>query len=233
MTKGNRKKRRELITDKIKFVRALESELYENYYQQAKLGYIVLDKPLRDGWYRTFTLRNDIRNHKKADVFLEILNKVVVKIWGREKKSSDKRWQHEFRKYNQYYQNPGIKYLREGEYAALSTAAKKFFVQINQKFNYRYTKKYYCVLPKYYFVTTYQRAYITRRRVISSELKARADEIKNILLHKKYYKYSLNNSSKYFFYHDPHRKQRRKANMYLQTFDLENLEKMPYKLVEY
>ena len=124
-----RNKRRIIIEHRIKEVLSLEKELQVISNAESELGYIVLDKPIRDGWFRTFKLRSDILKQKQASVYQEVLDAIVVDIWGREKKYADKVWEKRNKGWPNYYQRPGIKYLDEKEYSKLSTKAKKYFLR--------------------------------------------------------------------------------------------------------
>ena len=148
ITMHKRKLRLLVIKERIKKVRSLEHELRAIYHQQRGLGYIELKKPIRDGWYRTLALREDIAKHKKAYVYQEIIDKVEVRFWGREKKYADKAWKKYYHEQRHLYLRNNIRYLRKKAYLSLSTAAKRYFTRVRIKVNYKYRKVYICMLPK-------------------------------------------------------------------------------------
>ena len=185
-----RNKRRIIIEHRIKEVLSLEKELQVISNAESELGYIVLDKPIRDGWFRTFKLRSDILKQKQASVYQEVLDAIVVDIWGREKKYADKNWKKHFKRSDVYYQRPGIRYLSEKEFMKLTKKARSHFIHMNIKTYSRYQKVYLCDLPKYYFQDAYRRAYITRRNITSPELESRRQEIYEILNRNELYKFS-------------------------------------------
>ncbi len=76
--------------------------------------------------------------------------------------------------------------------------AKKYFVPVRQKYYYEYNTFYSCILPRYYFVSTYRKAYITKIRITSPELESREKEIENKISHPDLRKYSI-------YYNDHHR----------------------------
>lgn len=212
--------RKNIIEKRIKKVKALERELDKIRIAEKNLGYVKLDKPLRDGWYRTFKLRDDIKKHKQLKVYQEILEATTTKIWGREKKYIDKKWKTYFTKSCFVYQYPGVKYLAQKEYSKLSSKARKYFVPIKIKFYYHYQKIYFCTLPRYYFVTNYERAYITSRNIISPILQSRRQEIMEILCNAELRKYSSYYNYNHRYYFNPVRKRRRKEKKELRRVDI-------------
>jgi len=225
-SKNRRKLRLKVIEERIKKVRSLEQELDRINDELWNLGYTILEKPLRDGWYRTMVLRHDIAKHKKAHVYQEILNAVNIKFWGREKKYADRAMMRYFRNRNRLYYRNDIRYLDKKAYMSLSSAAKKYFFKAKIKINFRHLSVYISTLPKYYFVSTYERAYITKRKIIAPKLESRIQEIENELLSSKFYALSNYNGYSYKLYHEPNRKRRRRTNVALRSFDIEYLESM-------
>lgn len=214
MRKDNLKKQ------KLKEIRALEDEWRFLWKTKHNLGYTVLDKPLHDGWYKHLRLRDDISRRKDVAVFEEILEATSNKIWGRERKGADKNW-IKANKDNKELQFPGIRKLQEKKYEKLSEKAKKWFHAHNW---YRtpwrgYVKRYHSTVPRYYFVITYSKAYITKRRIIDPELNQRIQEIEEILISPKYYKYYQRGHG-YRDFMDDYKRKRRKAKVELGRFDV-------------
>ncbi len=223
-TNKRRNLRLKIIEERISTVRSLEKELGEIYFQLMHLGYTTLEKPLRDGWYRTLVLRQDISRHKNAHVFQEILDNVGLKFWGREKKYADRARKEYYRNNDHPYDRRDIRYINKKTFMSLSSAARKHFFLANIRINFKYNKVYICTLPKYYFVTAYERAYITKRKIIAPDLERRAKEIENVLLSPKFYTLSRYNIYNYRFYYNPNKRRRRLTKTALRSLDFESLE---------
>jgi len=213
----SRDTRRAVITERIRFVKQLEGELKKINKAQAQLGYMELEKPSRDGWFKTYILRDDIRRSKKARIYQEVLDAVLVEIWGREKKYADKKWQRYFRIWNKRHQRPGIKRLYEKEFSKLSTNAQKCSIRRRRPGYKERNTIYVCLLPKYYFQISYRRAYLTKIKIISPQLEQREQEILEILSRPTLRTYSMYYNYRYRLYREPHRGERRKMNMTLST----------------
>ena len=211
----SRETKRTIISQRIKLVNQLEKELKQVNKAQSELGYIVLDKPLRDGWIKTYRLRDDILRSKSARTYQEVLAAVLHEVWGREKKYADKRWKKFFDKNSRHFQRPGIRRLNEKEYNKLSSKAKKCFIQQKRKAYRGYVNIYACTLPRYYFQLSYRRAYITKRKIISPILDSREQEIMEILSRPTLRVYSVYYSYHYRHYHNPHKGDRRKIKVTL------------------
>ena len=78
----SRRSQREVIAKRIKIVRKLEAELSRLWKAKSNLGFIELLKPIRDGWIKRFRIREDILRSKDGEVLLEVLDAIVVEIWG-------------------------------------------------------------------------------------------------------------------------------------------------------
>ncbi len=195
-----RMERKQMIEERISYVRGLEQELDKIHNAQMDLGYIVLDKPIRDGYYRTLKLRDDIARNKRAKYFEEILEAVKKEIWGREKKYADRNWKNYFKNSTYSYSSPGIKRLTQKEFNSLSSFAKNYFISITQKTFNKYITYYSCIVPRYYFESTYRKAYITKIRITSPDLESKEKEIMNILAHPNLRKYSIYYCDKYKYF---------------------------------
>jgi len=226
ITGTRREERKRVVENRIRRVRSLEQEMDIIYRQLRSLGYVKLEKPLRDGWYRTLALRQDISRHKNAHVFQEILDRLGEKFWGREKKYADRAWKKKYEHDRHLYRRPDIRYIRKRVYDKFSTAAKRHFIKVKLKLNYRYRIYYYCTLPRYYFVVRYERAYITKRKIIAPELESRMKEIENALLAAKYYSLHDYNIYNYKFYYNPHKRRRRKTKVALKSLDFDYFDRL-------
>lgn len=222
----DRLERKRLIDIRIKYVKSLRKELHQIYAAHRNLGYVYLKKPIRDGWFKSLTLRSDLLHYKNVRVYKEVLNAVLVETWGREKKFADKVWKSRFEKLYPTYQREGVKFLDKVEFEKLSTKAKRCFEKVDLGKYFISREMYFCKLPRYYFVSTYRRAYIYRWKVISPELQRRADEIIAELASSKLYKLDSVGNSRYYFRKDPVRRTRKQVNSACQTLDIESLEKL-------
>ena len=205
------------------FVKKLEMELDQVHKAQSELGYMVLDKPLRDGWYKTYKLREDIKRTKLANVYQEVLDAVLIEIWGREKKYADRNWDLYFKNGCRNFQRPGIKRLSEREFLKLSSKAKKYFICFKIKTFRGYRNVYSCRLPKYFFQLGYRRAYIVSYKIVSSVLESREQEIFEILSRSELHVYSRYFTYKRKVYHcDPRKRIRRKTKITLRCIGLDS-----------
>ena len=219
----SRVERKTIIEERIKSVQQLKKELDKNQTAQCNLGYIILDKPIRDGWYRTLKLREDILKSKHAKVYQEVLDAVKVEIWGRDKKHADKNWSNYFRRTSFRfcrYPRQGIQCLGEKAFAKLSHKAKKEFRTFNKSFFFQKQSGYYCTLPDYFFQTDYRRAYITKIKIRSPELESREQEIEELLNSSELWKYSMRSYGKYRLWYNSNKRNRRKINMELSKVQL-------------
>ena len=211
----SRRTQKEVITQRMSMVKKLEKELEQIRIAQHNLGYIELDKPIRDGWFKSFRLRDDVARSKMAKVYQEVLDAVLQEIWGREKKHADKKWRKFFNRHHRNFQRPGVRRLGEKEYQNLSSKAQRCFIKRRRKGHRGYVNFYSCILPRYYFQITYRRAYITRWRVISPVLKSRETEIREILSSSELWSYSSYNCYHHRYWFNPHKIERRKTKVIL------------------
>ncbi|MEL6557623.1 MAG: hypothetical protein AAFQ94_05520 [Bacteroidota bacterium] len=175
-------------------VRKLRKELRQLYTARFRLGYIKLAKPIRHGWFKHLTLRDDIARRKDASVFREILEVSGIDTWGLDKKHADKVWDRQNRKDNTI-QFPGIMKLNQKRYNKLSKKAQKWY----EGFDWYWTpaegnvKRYYCRVPRYFFKITYTKAFITRKQIVDPKIDKRIAEIEGLLLSNRYYNYDQYN----------------------------------------
>ncbi len=206
----SRRTQKEIITTRIKKVKRLQKERDKIYEAQRNLGYIILDKPIRNGWYKIYRLRDDILRKKNARTYQEVLDAIAIPVWGSEKKYADRNWKRHFKNYG----FPGIKRLNRKAYDKLSGGAKRYFVPIRKKQYQQYKTKYSCILPRYYFQSSYKRAYLTKIKIISPVLESREQEIEQLLtgpeLRKHYY-----SGWSYNWHYSSHKSNRRKIKMQL------------------
>jgi len=176
-----------IIEQRQKELRLLEKERWTLWLAMRNLGSIKLDKPLRHGYYTHLILRDDISRRKDAKVFQEIIEKCRVNIWGTNKTHADKCW-NGYNTRNSQIQWPGFYKLDEKRFDKLSNKAKRHFEKIPHQPNH--ATRYYCNVPRWYFVKTFTKAYITHRQIIDPKLNRRLDEIDEKLRNSKYYNLS-------------------------------------------
>lgn len=169
--------------------------------QDAKfnLGWVILDKPKRHGFYKELVLREDIAKRKEAPIYLEILEATKVKLWGSSLKRLEKSWVEQSLR-NKRIQYPGIQAIEKKEYDLLSGKAKRFFIfRRSEVFNGYRTNLYISKLPAYFFKFKISRAYIFKRRIIDSEIEREIKEIENLWASKYYeFVYGRNNEAKWY-----------------------------------
>ena len=207
--------KKQIIEERINYVNRLEKELKRIRKAQSDLGYIQLPRPIRDGWFKTLRLRDDIKRTKKAKIYQEVLEAILVEIWGREKKYADKRWKKYFLRNGISFQRPGIRRLNVKEFSKLSSKAQRCFIKRKLKGYRTHRVVYVCIIPKYYFQLTYRRAYITELRIISPILESREQEINEILSQSALRRYSQYINYSYKPYHNPIKQERRNIKLML------------------
>ena len=211
-------------------VRKIQKELIILQKAHFNLGEIPLPKPIRNGWYKHLVMRTDISRRKDAHIFQEILDVCARWVWGSDKKIADKMWAHHI-KHNRDWQWAGLAWITKDKYQLLSPRAKSYFVEYEWKWTpwQGSIKRYYCHAPKYYFVTTFEKAYITHIRVIDAELEKRIAELNNQLLSNELYPYLWNNYGGWihkWWRKQEIRKMRHRSKMALKAYDEDNYNKL-------
>ena len=187
------------IEEKEALVRKIKKELNELRKAKSDLGEIPLEKPIRHGWYRHLVLRADVARRKDAIIYQEILDRCGSIVWGSDKNRADKNWEH-YHEYGSCYQWEGFSSLEQQEFKKLSSKAQCHFVEYESYWSpwLGSVKRYFCLVPSYCFEIGYSKAFITHRKVMSSELNQRIDELENRLLGNDLYAYSEDRVSTYF-----------------------------------
>lgn len=183
-----------IIEKRQKEVRKLNKEFYKLWDAKRNLGYIELEKPIRHGWFKHLTLRDDIARRKDATVFREILEASGIDVWGLDKKHADKFWDKQSRKDNTI-QYPGLRKLSKEKYNKLSKQAQKWYEGFDWYWDSRMgnVKRYYCRVPRYFYKITYTKAFITKKQVVDPKIEKRMSEIKSILRSNEYYFLDISN----------------------------------------
>jgi len=215
-------KRLDNIEKRKKQVRAWKKELRKLYKAYNEQEYIKLEKPIRHGWYKHLILREDIARRKDAYIYQEILDRCGADIWGSTKKQADKNWDQ----YNQRsvrWQFPGLEYLDAEKLVGMSPKARLWFEGYDWKWKFSsgYVKRYYCKVPRYYFVVAYTKAYITKKQIVDPDLVSKIDGLENRLLQNKYYRLKKENVGRHsrwgpFNYN---RRKRKRCNDQLRNYD--------------
>ncbi len=186
-------RKRNIIERSESEVNDLEKEYNELYEAQRNLGFIPLLKPVRNGWTRSLILREDIGRSNGACIVQEALTACQYSIWGRDHNHVDRNWKKRL-KNNLRIVFPGVELLDSNAYGKLSNKAQKHFVAVNYSWSRwsEYDRYFLCLIPKYSFVSIYTRSYLTKQKVTDNVIESRMQEINEILLSNKYYKYSWN-----------------------------------------
>lgn len=225
-----------IIEERQKEARRLMREMRKLWKARQDLGYIELDKPVRHGWFKHLTLRDDIARRKDAPVFRRVLELSGIEIWGRDKQHADKLWKSRQNR-NGVVQYPGMRKLSQKHFKRLSPRVAKWY----EGFEWHYrvgegnTKRYYCRVPSYFFVPTYTKAYITKRQIVDPDIESRLSEIDRILTSNEYYglyewNYWHRRNDKPFNFH---RRLRHRVKNALADYDEANFDRQVYQKIDW
>ncbi|MCI5058972.1 MAG: hypothetical protein MRY83_22855 [Flavobacteriales bacterium] len=166
----------------------LRKELNKLYWAKRHLGEYELEKPIRHGWYKFLVLREDISRRKDAKIFQNILDVAGMRVWGRDKKHLDKVWEKRARD-SRYVSQLGIYKLDKKHFGNLMHKAREYFQGYERTWTYWRGSDmvYYCRVPSYYYITKYERAYITHRKIHDADLERRIAEIESLMDRDEYY----------------------------------------------
>lgn len=173
-------KRLEIAEIRRKRVRAMEKELQRLFIAKRNQGFQMLEKPIKDGWFKHLALREDVTRRKDAQVFQEIIDRCGLEIWGSDKRQADKNW-NRFHSRNNENGIPGLELLYGEKLVGISKKARMYFDGYDwQWMSYSgYVKRYFCKAPRHFFVTKYSKSYITKVNIIDPELNRRIDELES------------------------------------------------------
>lgn len=203
--------------------RKIHKELNKLYQAKFNLALIPLDKPVRHGWFKYLVLREDVARRKDAAVFQEILDVCGRCVWGRDKPKADEEWER-YQKADRDWQWAGLAWITKKMINRLSPKAKQYFVEYEWKWTpwEGSIKRYYCHVPKYFYVPTYEKAYVTHLQAVDSELESQIAHLENQLLGDDLYvysRYARNNWPSKWWKQKEARRGRRKARMFLNRYD--------------
>lgn len=158
----------------------VEEEIHQLWKIQCNKNWIELEKPYKNGYYKVWDLREDIKNRDDAWVYYECIKLVGEKIWGR-----DKTFKKKIKKGTYQYVSPGFGYITERAFENLIPAVKKHFSEVgpySKYYNY-YEKRYTCTVHTYYFVEKVKAHWVTHYQefdsVLDSQINEREDYIRS------------------------------------------------------
>lgn len=217
-------------------VRQIHKELGDLYEAKRNMSKLKLPKPLRYGWYKHLRLRGDIERRVDAATFQEIIEVCGSWVWGREKKRVNQNWIERTKK-DRDWQFPGFKKLSKEDFEKLSIKAQRHFVE-HEKYWSAWTgsvKVYYCTVPRFYFVTTYSRAYVYEKQLVDANIESRIDELENNLLDNKLYGIAYRSRGYWprkYYKNQYNRKTRRMKKINWSNFDEHDYEVRLYKAID-
>lgn len=206
--------------------RQIRKELVELRRARRNLGQLPLKKPLRYGWYKHLVLREDIVRRADAEVFQEILEACSGSVWGRDKAMADQEWERQESE-NGDWQWAGMTWITKRKYQRLSPRARKHFVELVWKWTpwQGIIKKYYCLVPRYYYIAVYEKAYVTHLQVVDHELDSRIAHLEQRMFGQHLFSYSWKAQDGWpnkWWRQTCHRRDRRKSKANLRQYDEEN-----------
>lgn len=153
-----------------KAVRKIHNRLDKIFQEEAKLGYIKLEKPIRHGWFKELIITENVSRYKNEKYIREVYDRVEKKVWAQTKEEADRKWKHQTSK---YYISKDIPTISKRQYNRLSDQAKKLCVP----FQYYTEKKrirtrFYIKIPKGAYKIKFTRAYVTHSRRIDPKLQS-------------------------------------------------------------
>lgn len=196
-----REKRAAKDAEKLKVMR-LHRELQKLQDQQWKAPYIELEKPIRNGWKKTFVLRADVARRTDANIFADILKVVNTTVYCRKADFLVRR--SVVSTYLTRHKNVKKKYTMEWVPIPhnLSIIGKNTWEKLEPTWTVRH-KKYFtafsglwscphhkwvancgcrqCTLPSFYFDTLIEPNFITHIRPIDPELESKIQRLRNYI----------------------------------------------------
>lgn len=162
----------------------VEDEISKLEKIQYNQGWIELDVPYKSGYYKTFDLRDDIKNRQDAWVFYECIRLVGGRVWWK-----NKTFKNKVRKGKYEYIYPELGLISEKVYDGLHPAVKKYFSEISW-FHKRWNphrKQFACRLPSYYFVDKIEPRWITHYKETDFAIVKQIDEKEDYIRQRKFW----------------------------------------------
>jgi hypothetical protein len=199
----NRVARRLNKESHIKELRKLWEEKEKVFDAICSLGWVELEKPIRDGWVRTFTLRDDFTRRSDKDTYEDLLNIINNKCYCSNKSYLKKNYQTKKMMPIEQYPNE----LNQSEFDKIPDRLKKFFyksVEVGYYAfsSYKYEKIKYKLIDTYMFVYKIEKHYKTKIKLIDRNLESEYSRLSNFLsrnnLDTEYYDKIKNYDMKFF-----------------------------------
>jgi hypothetical protein len=175
----------------------LKNELYDLYSKQKDLGYVLLDKPIHDGYQARLVLRYDISNRIDAHIFQDMIDSLGTISYAKKEKYLD--WNNKnYLITSKCHEKPHFEEITEDTYNNLNQSVKKWFSKTSTYHNTWKGMTYYCNVPSFFFEIVVEKRYINKVKVIDTLLIQEEVEIKKILEKDFYYEYYHENAPKSF-----------------------------------
>ena len=154
----------------------LEKELDKLYSKQQDLGYVLLDKPIHDGFQARLVLRNDISNRVDAHIFQDMIDYLGTVTYAKKEKYLD--WDNKSVLVTlRCYEKPHFNEITEDIYNNLQQSIKKWFSKTSSYHNTWRGITYYCNVPSFFFEIVVEKRYVNKVKVIDTLLLQEEAEI--------------------------------------------------------
>lgn len=176
---SKRKDKRRFRTSQEKTLRAKDRERLRLYKAKWNLGWIVLDKPIPNGYEKVLVVRSDLLKTKHSKYLQELCDLITTSVHCADKSFITKDW----RTRKKVELHPKPRELREDEFERLPEHYKKEFAR--EKYTVTHWGSFsrdiyvYKVKKAWRFVEKVQKHYITKVRICDPLLESRIAEIEN------------------------------------------------------
>lgn len=162
----------------------IERELDFLYEIQDNQNWIELEKPYKNGYWKYFDLRDDIKNRQDAWVFYKCVELIGGSVWNRDKKFLSKRGKG---KYEEII--PSKSKISKEKYDSLPPAVQHYFSEVMwyEKSWNPYRKTYKCNLT-YELVYKIRSCWVTQYREKDSIIEIKIAEKRDYLNSEKFIK---------------------------------------------
>ncbi|MEL6557622.1 MAG: hypothetical protein AAFQ94_05515 [Bacteroidota bacterium] len=222
------------IAKREKRILAIDRELKKLYKAWSSMGYKKLDKPIKDGWIKHLALREDVARRKDAHVFQQIIDRCGAEVWGSTKQRADQNWQRYHSGHKSDQVKDGLELLFREKLVGMSKKARMYFDGYDWKWMIHrgYVKRYYCKVPRHYFVTTYSRSYIRAIQIRDSELERQIAELEAENFRDELYRHWMKSAGKWNTVpYNYHRRKRKRVKDQLKKYDEIDFDYWANKLV--
>jgi hypothetical protein len=168
-----------------KEVRQIWKRRAEVWNEKRQLGYIKLDKPIRNGWFKEIIITHKVDRYKNKAAILEVYDKIEKMFWGRTKEEAQRKWEFQTSKYLIYNDFPTIS---KRQYNKLSFKAQRLcspFQYLNEGNKLKF--RFYLRIPKGAYRIKYTRAYVTHSKRIDPLLESESALLEQQLLKRGYF----------------------------------------------